>query len=472
MFKPLRRKKVVKFTMWALVIAFVVWGAGSMATSRKNYAGIIFGKKISIPEYNRSYNAVLNRAKMLYADNLPKFKKFLNLKAQAWDRLILKCEAKRRSIRASNKEVIERVASFAFYQRNGLFDKKLYRYIVENVFQTTPREFEESVRDDIIIEKMIDSITKDIKLTEDEIRQAYKLKNELADVSFLLVKPEGFKEAVSVNEEEMAHFYKEQKKSFKSPVSVNVIYLAIPCNEKKEDARLAAEEIMTSIKKGKTLKEVSKEYGIALKETGFFSINSKIPEIGLSYPFALAALGLKKNQISDIVQTHDSFYIMRLKSRKEPQILPFEEVENRVKDMLILKKKEEKAKGLAEKILSRTSQEDKTLEDVAEEFNYKLLTAKQISRKSYIKEIGPSDSFAEICFSLKAKEIGGPAKTQRGYAVVRLDELKPVDEAKFLKEKESFAKTLLDRKKTEQFQKWFLNLKKQAALKDNLTQIR
>lgn len=470
MFKPLQRKRFVKFTMWALVIAFVVWGAGSMATSRKNYAGIIFGKKISIPEYNRSYNAVLNRAKMLYADNLPKLKKFLNLNAQAWDRLILKCEAKRRLIRASNKEVIERVASFALYQRNGLFDKKLYRYIVENVFQTTPREFEESVRDDIIIEKLIDSITKDIKLTEDEIRQAYKLKNELADVSFLLVRAEDFKEAVSVNEEEMVHFYKEQKKSFKSPVSVNVIYLAIPCNEKKEDARFAAEEIMTSIKKGKTLKEISKEYGIALKETGFFSINSKIPEIGLSYPFALAGLGLKKNQISDIVQTHDSFYIMRLKSRKEPQILPFEEVENRVKDMLILKKKEEKAKGLAEKILSRTRQEDKTLEDVAEEFNYKLLTAKQISRKSYVKEAGPSDSFAEICFSLKAKEIGGPAKTQGGYAVVRLDALKPVDEAKFLKEKESFAKTLLERKKTEQFQKWFLNLKKQAALKDNLTQ--
>lgn len=469
MFKPLRRKRVVKFTMWALVIAFVVWGAGSVATSRKNFAGIIFGKKISIPEYNRSYNAVLSRAKMLYADKLPKLKGFLNLKEQAWDRLILKYQARRRLIRVSNKEVIERIASSGLYQRKGVFDKKLYRYIIENVFQTTPREFEESVRDDIIIEKLIESVTKKAGLTDDEIRQVYRDENELADVSFLLIKPADFKEEESVSEEELVSFYKEQRKSFRSPVRVNVTYLRIPFNEKEEGARFTAEEMMASIKRGKTLKEISKEYGIELKETGLFFIDSQIPEIGLSYPFTLAALGLKKDQISDIVQTHDSFYIMKLKSRTEPEILPFEEVKDGVKDMLVLKKKEEKARDLAEEILSLSRQENKTLEDAAKDYHYQLSTAKQISRKNYFKEIGPSDSFAEVCFSLKTKETGGPAKTQKGYALVRLDVLMPIDETKFLKEKESFAKALLEKKKTDIFKQWFLSLKKRANLKDNLS---
>lgn len=469
MFKPLRRKKLVKFTMWALVIAFVVWGAGSVATSRKNFAGIIFGKKISVPEYNRSYHAVLNRAKMLYADRLPKLKNFLNLKEQAWDRLILKYEAKRKLIRVSNKEVIERIASSGLYQRKGVFDNKLYRYITENAFQATPREFEESVRDDIAIEKLIESVTKKIRLTDDEIRQAYRDENELADLSYLLIKPADFKEKVSVNEEELADFYAEEKDNFRSPVRVNVIYIRIPFNENGEEARFTAEEMMTSINRGKTLPEISKEYGIGLKETGFFSIDSKIPEIGLSYPFALAALRLKKNQISDIVQTDDSFYIMELKSRKEPEILPFEEAKDRVKDMLVLKKKEEKAGVLAEDILSRIRGENKTLEEVAQDYHYQLLTAKQISRKNYFKEIGPSDSFAEVCFSLKTKETGGPVKTQKGYALLRLDELISIDEEKFLKEKEFFAKTLLEKKKAGIFKQWFLDLKKKAVLKDNLS---
>lgn len=469
MFNPLRQKRFVKFTMWALVIAFAGFGAGNLASSKKNYAGVIFGKKVSIPEYNRSYSAVLSRAKMIYADKLPELQKFLNLREQAWDRLILKYQAKKRLFRVSNKEVIERIASLKLYQRNGVFDKKLYSYIVENVFQATPREFEESVRDDIIIEKLADSITKDIKLAEEEIRQAYRADNELADLSFLLVRPEDFKEKAVVSEEELSSFYEKGRESFRSPIRVNVAYLRIPFNNDEENAKFAVEEIEALIKKGETLKEISKEYGIQLKETGFFSINSKISEIGLSYPFALTALRLKENEISDIVQTQDSFYIMKLISKEEPRILGFEEIRDQVKDRLILKRKEEKAAALAEEILFQVKEEYKALEDVAKDYNYNLLTAKEISRKSYVEEVGRSDSFAEAAFSLEVKETGGPVKTQKGHAIIRLDALKPIDEAKFLKEKESFANTLLEKKKTDNFKNWLEGLKKKAALKNNLS---
>ena len=164
MLKLLRKKKLMKIIMWSLVIVFALWGAGSVATIKKASAGKIFNKNISIQQYNRSYLAVLNRAKMIYGDKLPKLEKFLNLKNQAWDRLILEYAAKKKHIRASNQEVISQIASYPFLQKSGIFDERLYNYIIANVFQTTLRDFEETVRIDIIINKLISSMAGDIAL--------------------------------------------------------------------------------------------------------------------------------------------------------------------------------------------------------------------------------------------------------------------------------------------------------------------
>ncbi|NQT94838.1 MAG: peptidyl-prolyl cis-trans isomerase [Candidatus Omnitrophica bacterium] len=469
MFKPLRNKKFVKFTMWGLVVVFALWGAGNVAMSKKNHAGTIFGKKISLQEYNREYMAVLNRAKMMYGDNLPKLEKFLNLKNQAWDRLILKYASKKKHIGASNREVIEKIASLPLFQRNNAFDDRLYSYIVTDIFHSSPRDFEESVRADIMIERLMSSVTKDIELSEEEIYTAYRAENETADVSYILISPDRHKDMVTTTDEELVDYYESNKENFKSPAAVNVNYIRIPFNDDKEEAHFVGEELAAEIKKNKTLKELSKEYNIELKETGFFSTNSKIPEIGLSYPFALAAISLKKNEISELVEITDSFCIMQLKSRKEPTILPLGEVKDNVKDMFVAKKAQELALSESENILLLINTEGKSLEAIAAENKLKLLNAKGITQKSYIEEIGPSDTFASTAFALKVGEIGGPVKTEKGYAIIKLDSIKPIEEEKFKEEKDTFSKTLLDRKRNEHFQGWFLNLKKEAKLKNNLT---
>jgi len=393
----------------------------------------------------------------------------LNLKNQAWDRLILKYAAKKQRIKTTNKEVIEKIASLPLFQKNGVFEERLYSYIVTNIFRSSPREFEESIRTDIVIEKMVALATKEVTLSEDEIYEAYKAKHELADVSYLFVKSEDYKGKVSIEEKDIINFYQNNKDTFMSPVSVNVDYVQIPFNDDKEEARFVAEELDAEIKKGKSFKDLSKEYGLEIKETGYFSISSKIPSIGLSYPFALAALELTKNQISGIVEITDSFCIMQLKSRREPALLPFEKVKNKAKEMLIVKESENLSEAESNKLIALIKTGAKTFEDIAREHDLAVLNAKGITQKSYIEEIGPSDTFSDTSFSLKINEVGGPAKTQKGYAIIRLDSLTPIDEGKFKTEKEVFAEELLKNKRNSYFQNWFLDLKKSAKFKNNLS---
>ena len=136
--------------------------------------------------------------------------------------------------------------------------------------------------------------------------------------------------------------------------------------------------------------------------------------------------------------------------------------------MLIDKKADALALKEAEALAETIKIRSKSLEDIAEDPGYQLHTAKDISSKGYIEEIGISDSFAKTAFSLLPGEVGGPCKTQYGYAIVRLDKLTPVDMDKFQADKETFAAELTNEKKTQSFEGWFLELKAKANMRENI----
>ncbi len=469
MLKPLRRKNVIKITMWVLLATFVIWGAQSAVVTNRNYAGIIFGKKVSTQEYVHNYNAILNHAKMIYGDQLSKIQNFLNLRSQAWDRLILLYYAKKRMIRASNKEVVERIASMPSFQSSGSFDQRAYDYIVQNIFAVSPRDFEESVREDIIISKLIDSIQKDISLTEEEIENAYKIKNEKADVSYVLITPGSFRKDVSADEAELLPFYDSNKERFKTPERINVLYLKIPFDEKapaeKEKAKNQAQGINDYLNIGDDFQALAKQHNLSIQETGPFYFTEPISQIGLSYPFTMTAFGLTKEKPNALVEEKDAFYVIRLKEKIAPFIPSFEEVKEIVKEALINKKAGELAKASAQNYAQLLKTGKDTLENLSKQVNVNINEIKDITRGSSAQGEGLSEEFDNACFSIKEKEFAGPVASEKGFAILRLDKLKPVDKELFEKEKLSFKSALLEEKKKNVFIDWFAKIKEKAALK-------
>ena len=169
MLRQLRSKKVAKKVLIGLAIiiipAFVLWGA--KGSSRKGggptFAGTIFGRKISFKEYAESWRAVKNEAIMRYKD-FQKIYKELRLDEEAWNRLILLHEAKKQRIKVSNDEVIQIIQSFPFLIRDNKFDAVLYEHVITNTFRISPREFEEDIRDSLIISKLLNGIAEDVEV--------------------------------------------------------------------------------------------------------------------------------------------------------------------------------------------------------------------------------------------------------------------------------------------------------------------
>ncbi len=184
MLKTLRKKGVAKKILWfvaiVIVITFGFFGTANYLNRRKiiPYAGKIFNTTISHEEFENSLQHARLQAIMRLGDNFYKMQQYLNLESEAWDRLILLHEAKKRKIQVPDKDVVKAVENMDFFKRNGEFDTGLYDQIVTHVFRSSRREFEEGIREILALSKLRDMVTVSTVVDENEARQLYKTKNE------------------------------------------------------------------------------------------------------------------------------------------------------------------------------------------------------------------------------------------------------------------------------------------------------
>jgi len=323
MLKALRKKETVKriFIFLAIIIipAFVFWGAGGALRSRgkgTNYAGKIFGRTISFADYQESFSAVKNQAIMQFGDNLYKVEKYLNLYGQAWDRLILVSEAEKRKIKINDEELIKRIKELPFFQRDDKFNQKLYDTALNYIFRTIPRDFEEQMRQSLAIAKLYEEITKDVKITEQDLLASYKEVFEKIKASYI-------------------RFPQEEIKNK-------------PKAEEKKAAQLVAETALENIKEAllkkpkANFKEIIKGLGLKLEETPLIGRNDFMPGVGMSAEFTKTAFSLKLQEISPAISINDYFYIIRLE-----EFVPFDEAsfqkdKETFKERLLQTKKEQK----------------------------------------------------------------------------------------------------------------------------------
>ncbi len=347
MLKVLRNKKTAR-KIWiglavVIVPAFVLWGAGSYSSSQKNtaFAGKIFGKKVTFKEYSESLNAVKTQAIMRFGDNFSQMQQYLNLESQAWDRLLLLYEAKKRHIKASDKEVINLIQTFPFFTKNGQFDKYTYNQILQYYLHTPARVFEEQIRQSIILSKLYDSVTQAIKPpTEQEAKEEYSKFNGQMSLFYIGAIPSELAKKIVVSDDILMKYYNSKKTEFNAAAKDSK-QQAFPefsaIKDKIKDAYLtdeswnmakekidSAEKLITSSKEAADFNAIAKKFGIKSASTDLFSYNGNIPGIGQASDFWVVADKLQNGAPSQPIATNSGFYIIKVKSRVPADMTKFQ----------------------------------------------------------------------------------------------------------------------------------------------------
>ncbi|PIU42254.1 MAG: hypothetical protein COS99_01225 [Candidatus Omnitrophica bacterium CG07_land_8_20_14_0_80_42_15] len=476
MLKILRKKKTMKRILWALAIlivpAFVLWGAGSGSRETSNtpaYVGKIYNKKITFKSFAKSYQNSYSELVLSSGGDskaLEQLMGSMNINIMAWDRLILLGEIKRQRINVSDNEIVNVIASQPLFRRGNSFDKMFYDYMIRNNLKTSPRDFEEMVREDIAIGKLKQEILKNVSVTDEEVLNTYKKDNEQVKISYILIKSEDFIKDLQISQKELQKFYDEKKENLRRNEEANIRYLYIDVNNKELLYKLNDE-----IGNNKNFEKIAEENGLKIEETGFFGMNDEIPGIGLSYEVAKAAFSLDKRMTSFPIYTEKGYYIINLTQKRSGYLPTFAEVEPLLSKELTRIFATTSAEKAASEIYNKVNdavQKGAAFEEAAKTLGLIVEKSKPFSRSSYIEGVGQAQLLKEIIFASPKGQINSPINCEKGFIISRADETISPDEKKFEEEKGKLKENLLAQKRADTFNKWFEEISKNSKLEIDL----
>ncbi|HTZ10980.1 MAG TPA: SurA N-terminal domain-containing protein [Candidatus Margulisiibacteriota bacterium] len=467
MLKQLRNKKTAKkvWVVLAIIIvpAFVLWGSAGLMRNRgeSGNAGRIFGRDVSLLEYKDAMLAVKNMALIQFGENFQEMQKYLNLEEQAWERLILLYEAKRRKFSANDKEVVEAIEKYPFFQRKGQFDDKIYAEMLRYVFRVQPRTFEEEVRENLILSKLFKQETDKVTTSEEEVKKEYRKANEEISLYYLAALYADFAKNINISDEEAREYFTKNSLDFKQPLSFNLEYAV-------SDSQEAMNKLRENVNRNSDFAKLAKDAGLEAKETGLFAQTDPIPGVGWS-PEILGFIGrLKIGDFTPLIAVEKKYYLLRLKEKKEAYIPDFEKVEDKVKESLSHEKASGKAKENAQACLMELKKQYQInpklcdFNRLAAEFTLKNSSTDPFKFGSYIEGIGASDPFWLAALDLKEDEFSEIIQAPTGFYIIKVKSRIPIDEKKFESEKKEFTEKVLLGKKQERFGMILEDLKRKA----------
>jgi peptidyl-prolyl cis-trans isomerase D len=500
MLKAMRKNvKSLAPTLWIVIAAFIiaifaVWGgAGRLGEARAGNTIAWVGKeRISVDLFYSNLRQRLEMMKKEFKDLDRKLIQQLGVPQQVLEQLIqqtlLLQVSRDLGLDASNKEVLEKIKSYPIFQKEGKFiGFEEYKRILEwNRISLT--EFEESLRKEIILNKVVQLATAGIPVTQEEIWENYKKENESAKLEYALIEedkielesepapseiqeyfeedkekykiPErregayiflatdDLKTQLELVDSDLERYYRDNLSQFEEPERVKASRIYIPFSDREKEIVLAeGENIRERISKGESFSE------LALK----FSKDEKAQESGdwgfydwkrLSSPEKEEIEKLSAGETSSVIELEDGVSLLQVTEKNPAVVQPFEEVKSRIISIL----EEEKARNLAgERIatLRKNAQREKSLDVAAQKIGLKIRNTGLLKEGDALGDIDPSGSLSRALFELKEKEITSPVYTYKGIGIAQLEKIETPRLANFDEVKDVVKEDVLKIKKKE-----------------------
>ncbi len=156
---------------------------------------------------------------------------------------------------------------------------------------------------------------------------------------------------IKVTDEDVRRFYDVNQAKFRKDTQLRASHIlcgvgANASAEEKQKAKRKAADLLKKVKGGADFAKLAKENSSCPSKTqggdlGFFGRGEMVP------PFEQAAYALKPGQVSDVVESKYGYHIIKLTDTKKPEIIKFEDVKERIRELLTTQKKQD---ALAEEL--------------------------------------------------------------------------------------------------------------------------
>jgi len=472
----IRRKQkstFIQIIFWALIAAFVGaiflwWGVGGKAGAKHEATAMsVNGQEIPLKEFQNTYQMLTNLYRNIYKDRFsPQLEKELNLRGQALERVInqhlLLQQAVKLDIDVDRDELVQRIAQTPAFQVNGKFNRD--RYVQVLSFQRMHvKDYEQRLRQDLLVEKVQQRLTADVKVDDSEVVKAYHHDNDKVSLDFVQLAPALFVNKVTIDKAGLADYFKKHQEDFRLPEKVAIRYLKFEPSaftpdansisdeeidryyrrnqdrfEIEEQVRAShilvrvpqgaddkvkaekhqrAEHLLDEIRKGKDFAELARtasdDTASAAKggDLGYFTRGTMVDT------FESAAFNLQPGQVSDIVETPFGFHIIKVTAHIEPGVKPLVDVIDQVRAGVAA----EKARQLAFEAAMdcyNVSRKAGDIDAAAKAANLPIQETGLFTRDDSIKGLGKIPEVVAEAFALQPNQLGKPIQLEDGTVLI------------------------------------------------------
>jgi peptidyl-prolyl cis-trans isomerase D len=386
MFITLMRKHtkgiMIKVMVGLIAVVFIFWGVYAIRESPGSKIAYVNGDLITGQEYDAIYRDMLNALQKQYKeywnDNLIKV---FQLKQKALDSLINKRLISQEAARIGLKITDDEV-------RNAIRIYPAFQLNGEfdegryrsllRYNRMEPADFESGIRSELLGRKIRQFIKCFFPITDTEIMSYYTYQKEKINIGFVSFNPRDFKGKIELNKTQKEDYFKENKEKYRIPAKIKIAYLTLDPSDFADKVTIAEKEI-----------------------SDFYELNQE--------------------SFKDPKQIKARHILFKL----SPDVSESEEAKAKQRALAILKRARN-GEGFA--ALARKYSQGPT--------------ASKGGDLGYFKRGKMAKPFEELAFSLKKGEIAGPVRTQFGWHIIKVDDIKDATTKTFPEVRDQIAATL------------------------------
>ncbi len=230
-----------------LILVFVFFGADMGGGNQRDAVATVNGQAIGFAEYSREYSRAVDTLRDQFGGKLPKnLIQSLGIKEQIVQRLIQQTlmtqGAQEMGLHVSNWEIQEEIMAQPFFQVDGQFDSARYKQLLAQN-NMAPKEYEESMRLDLLGRKVSQRLGEFAVLTDWEIDQRFAFNNNEIKLAYATLAASDFSKDIIVNDDELSTYFDQHKEAYKSAPQVKIKYLAFGVAQAMETMTFSDAEI-------------------------------------------------------------------------------------------------------------------------------------------------------------------------------------------------------------------------------------
>jgi len=216
-----KHNKYLVWTIWVATIAFigagfVGWGSYDFGAKAGNVAKV-GDIEIKQSKLNMAYSNLYNRYSQMFQGQFDEKKaKEMGLVQQAFATVETQAKllnyAKEMGIIVSDEEVAQTLESIKGFQKNGQFDKSIYKSYLQSR-RLKAKTFEDSLREELVIAKLLDLLKAPaLPLEKESVSAAINVADK---IKYRILSPDDIN--VTVEENRLKTFWEKNKDAFLTP---------------------------------------------------------------------------------------------------------------------------------------------------------------------------------------------------------------------------------------------------------------